>query len=300
MAASLDKFAAALHGMIDSRPPTAGSPAKKEADGEPYAGEWGDAPSGEMFTYVCLLAASCCDHLAGAAAVIRAPLCSVSSYTLMRSVTESAALACYFASPEIDSLERVRRGMNWRLDGLCEQINLIRPFSIPRAGEDLQDLEAKIAAISRAGSHHGLVFHRQDRWRQSAYFGDKPQPGAMNLVDAALKIVEDPSDTPRPSAGHLSYRFLSAVAHGKSHGLGQFISEDITSSDPGQRTSSFAGVNAFGLALHLFAGPLCAASLIRRLCWFAGWDIDEVQPAMGQMLFTWGRITGIGKPRPRR
>jgi hypothetical protein len=291
MADSLDGFTAALRNLVATGHPAPGSPAVTDAAGEPYAGAWGDHPSQDGFPSVLLLAWSCYDHLSSTAAILRGRGQLPSLYTLVRGAAEAAATACYLSEEGIDPRERVRRYMNWRLDGLCEQINMIRPFAIPEASAKVAQNEQQIADICRGGRHHGLKFQKQQGWR-SAYLGDKP-PSAMALID------ECASET--PGLGAVSQRLLSAVAHAQLHGLTPFISREgaVESGTPGQVLASL-NIKADSLALQLMAGPLCASSLVVRLRCFAGWDSEEIGPSIVRMLTTWGRIAGTPYPGPEQ
>jgi hypothetical protein len=50
--------------------PALGSPADKEAQGEPLAGDWGEHPSSDIFATTYLTTTSCTDHLLGLADVL--------------------------------------------------------------------------------------------------------------------------------------------------------------------------------------------------------------------------------------
>ncbi len=68
---SLSQFAEGLRSLVDvNKRPAAGSPADKEASGEPYAGDWGGHPSRDVFATVLMTSWSCTDHLAVAGAVL--------------------------------------------------------------------------------------------------------------------------------------------------------------------------------------------------------------------------------------
>ena len=206
-------------------------------------------------------------------------------YTLVRASAESAAIACYLTDRSIDVRERLRRNMNCHLDALCEQINLLSPFSVPDAAPKVAHAQEKIAVIGRAAAQHGFRFHKMDGWRP-AYLGDRP-PKAMNLVDACASQT--------PGFGATSQRLLSSVAHAKLHGLSRFLMHALPGpggSDAGDQPGQI-NASASSLAMELHAGPLCAASLAEGMCWFAGWDIDSIAPAITRMRHTWGRIAGV-------
>ena len=120
---SLSQFAEGLRRLVDvNQRPTAGSPADKEADGEPYAGDWGLHPSGAVFATVLPTTWSCTDHLSVAGTVLEHHQGISSLYTLTRGAAESAAIACYLTEPGIGSLERVRRNLNYDLQAMHEDL----------------------------------------------------------------------------------------------------------------------------------------------------------------------------------
>src|SRR5712691_11019728 len=77
---SLSRFAEDLRRLMDANQrPAAGSPADKEADGEPHAGDWGLHPSSAVFPTVLLITWSCTDHLSAAGTVLEHPGASARS-----------------------------------------------------------------------------------------------------------------------------------------------------------------------------------------------------------------------------
>lgn len=126
LAQALDGFCDAFRaGVSAHRVPLDGSPALNEAQGEPYAGEWGSEPSLQIFGTVYMTAWACIDHLASLATILRAGRGVAASFTLARGACEAAATACYLADPAADARERLRRSMNAHLVARCEQITML-------------------------------------------------------------------------------------------------------------------------------------------------------------------------------
>jgi hypothetical protein len=119
LAGVLDGFAVAVRATMNRhRLPLPGSPALIEADGEPFAGEWGTQPSLEIFGSVYLTAWAAADHLAALASTLRAGRGAAASYTIARGACEAAAIACYLAEHGIGARERLRRNFNCHLTAL--------------------------------------------------------------------------------------------------------------------------------------------------------------------------------------
>ena len=212
----------------------------------------------------------------------------VRPYVLTRAAAESASVCCYVADPAADARERLRRSMNLRLDGMCEQFIMLRSVGSVDATREIAYIEQRVAAFSRAAAAHGFAFHKADGRGRSAYLDDK-LPSAMKLMDACA------SDT--PGLGIAYQRLLSAVTHGKLHGLSRFL---MATEAAGRHGSPQVELNvpARTFALDLLAGPLCASTVIERLAWFTGWDTDDMERPVVEMLHTWGRIARVPYPGP--
>jgi hypothetical protein len=284
---SLAGFASAFREVLKGNHwPAPGSPAAAEAEGEPFAGEWGAHPSRDVLATVLLAAASAADHLAAASSVLRGRNAVFAPYTITRAAAEAAAMAVYLTDPDIDGRERVRRNMNYRLDAFCEQIRLVGAFQDDDAARMADRDRQRLGDFERAAQSHGFRFRRMDGPRQSAHL-DGRLPSAMALVDLAV-------DKNVPGVGVAYQRHLSSVAHAKLHGLTRFLTPLAGTPPEAARTSINA--SAAKIALELLAGPVCAANMVGGLGWFTGWDMGPVDNPMTVMLETWGRIGGVHYP----
>jgi hypothetical protein len=183
LARGLAGFSAALRSMLnDHRLPAPGSPADTEAAGEPFAGEWGAAPSRDVFATVLLNTWSAVDHLAATACVLQARTAIAAPYTLVRAATEASTVAAYVTEPRIGPRERLRRNMNRHLEGLGEDINLLTPFGT--AAARVTQHQDRIAQIGRSATVHGFKFTPM-KGRTPAFI-DTKQPSTMALMDACL------------------------------------------------------------------------------------------------------------------
>jgi hypothetical protein len=157
-------FADALRGLLDANQgPVPGSPAVSEADGEPYAGQWGLHPSRDVFATMLITAWSAADHLAGMAAVLTTGPGISSLYTLACGAAEAAIVGCYLSDVGVSPLERVRRNMNCNLDGICQNLSMLRRFDGPDAAQRIARHQAQLEAIKRTGQQHGWTFTPQNR-----------------------------------------------------------------------------------------------------------------------------------------
>ena len=132
-----------------------------------------------------LAAATCADHLTATASVLKERNAVFAPYTVMRAAAEAAAVGVYLTDPDIDARERVRRAMNYRLDCFCEQISLLEPFAGEEAKSKVASLRKRITDFAAGANDHGFEFRKSGGYGRSAHL-DKPQPGAMKLVDMAV------------------------------------------------------------------------------------------------------------------
>ena len=286
----MDLVAVSLRDLLnDNKVPAPGSPADKEADGEPYAGEWGAHPSRDSFATIMLASWSCADHLRGLAAVLQAQCSIAALYTLARGAAEAAVLPCYLTEVGIGPLERVRRNMNCNLEGICQDLNMLRRFSTPEARQKIARHEAQLGAIKRTGERHGFAFTPPDRFR-SAYLGDKPEP-TMTLIDKCTARSR--------GVGASSYQILCGVAHPRLHGLSRFLMTNSQAAAGPGKVQTQLNVRAGELAQQLFVGPLCATTLVEHLRWFLGWDTAGIDRPVTYMTNIWCRISGIPSMGPR-
>ncbi len=206
-----------------------------------------------------------------------------SLYTLTRGAAESAAIACYLTEPGIGSLERVRRNLNYDLQAMHEDLNMLRTIAGQEAAGKAARHSERIDAIGREGHQHQLELTRPRRGYSACYLGEK-LPSAMTLIDMTASRTS--------GVGARYQQLLSSVAHGQLHGLSRFLVRAPSPADPGKVISQL-NVTAHDLALHLLAGPLCASTLVEHLRWFCGWDTSELDGTTLTMMHVWGRVAGV-------
>jgi hypothetical protein len=286
LASSTEEFAKEFREFMTRNPrPAAGSPAGKETQGEPFAGDWGEHPSRDIFATTYLAATSCTDLLLGLADVLRARNALFATYTLTRGAVEAAALGCYLTDQDIDGRERVRRTLNYRLDAMCERVWLFTDMHGDYAAEKLDETKQRIADFARGARQHSFSFHDMNGKGRSAHIGPS-QPAAMNLISLAV-------DKDTPELGRTYQRLLSATAHSGVHGLARMLTP--LAPNEGRPGEALAAVNIDPrtVAVELVVGPLTAHSLARGIEWFTGCDMTALHGPANQMLQTWGRIGRI-------
>jgi hypothetical protein len=286
LASSTEAFAREFREFMNRNPrPAPGSPAAEDAVGEPFAGDWTDHPSSDIFATTYLAATSCTDHLIGLADVLSARNALFAAYTLTRGAVEAAALGCYLTDHAIDARERVRRSMNYRLDAMCERVWRFSDMPGDDAAEKLQETKQRIADFARAARQHNFTFHHMNGKGRAARI-DQAQPTAMTLISDAV-------DKTMPELGRTYQRLLSATAHSAVHGLARMLTPVSPNEGRPGEVLAAAGTDPRRLAVELVVGPLTAHSLARGIEWFTGCDMSGLHGPANQMLWTWSRIAGL-------
>jgi hypothetical protein len=206
-----------------------------------------------------------------------------SLYTLTRGAAEAAAIACYLTESGIGSLERVRRNLNYDLQAMYEDLNMLRTIAGQEAIDRAARHRERIDAIGREGHQHRLELTRPKKGYSACYLGEK-LPGAMTLIDRSASRMS--------GVGARYQQLLSSVAHGQLHGLSRFLIHAPSPAEPGKVISQM-NVSAHDLAGHLLAGPLCASTLVEHLRWFCGWDTSDFDGTTLAMMRVWGRIAEV-------
>lgn len=281
---SLREVAEGLIQLVDlKKRPAAGSPADKEADGEPFAAEWSAHPARDLFATLLMECWSCADHLTVAGIVLAEHRAVASLYTISRAAAEAASIACYLSEPGIEPLERMRRLMNHNLVALHEDLNMLGRLPSQGAADKAARHQTQEAAIARAGRQHGLTFTKPKKGYTPCFLGDRP-PSAMTLIDQCASGTS--------GVGATYQQLLSSVAHGQLHGLSRFLMRAPAPAGPGKVIIQM-NLRARDAALHLLAGPLCVSTLVEHLRWFFGWSTETLDSAVLAMMHTWGHVGGM-------
>jgi hypothetical protein len=223
LASSVEVFAKKFRDFMTRNPrPAPGSPADQEARGEPFAGDWSDHPSSDIFATTYL-----------AADVLNSRNALFAAYTLTRGAVEAAALGCYLTDQDIDGRERVRRTMNYRLDAMCERVWLFRDMPDDFAADRLAEARQWISDVARSARQHGFDFHDMGGKGHAAHVGPE-QPKAMTLISLAV-------NKNMPELGRTYQRLLSATAHSAVHGLARM--QTPVSPNEGRPGEALAAVN---------------------------------------------------------
>lgn len=286
---TLRKIAEGLVQLVDAnKRPAPGSLADKEADGEPFAGEWSAHPARDLSATLLMECWSCADHLTVAGSVLAEHQAVASLYTITRAAAETASIACHLSEPGIEPLERVRRLMNHNLVALHEDLNMLGRLPGQDAAIKAARHQAQETAIAQAGHQYGLAFTRPKKGFSPCFLGGRP-PSAMTLIDQCASRTT--------GVGATYQQLLSSVAHGQLHGLSRFLMRAPTLAEPGKVIVQM-NLSACDAALHLLAGPLCASTLVEHLRGFFGWNTEALDPHVVVMMHTWGRIGGVPYPGP--
>ncbi|MFF2126386.1 hypothetical protein ACFVW1_13425 [Streptomyces olivochromogenes] len=269
-----------------------GSPAAVEAVDEPFADEWATAPSRNANVAGLHLAHVAMDHVTGVAVLLQSqePASIYGPSTLSRSLIEVAARCHYMLEPGIEPLERIRRQQSDRLVALWERKQLAESMHTEQP-EQLQEaidyLDGRMKTVMESARRHGLTPRKGDKVRPPSITGKDLKPiAATALVEALIGEGN--------GLGAYSYKTMSAVAHGREHGMMQYFTHR------GALINRTHG-DAFGTieatpqqtALNLAGVPLAVVKMLDRFYIQFGWPVQDVGPAARRLLEEWRRIAEI-------
>ncbi|MFG2684063.1 hypothetical protein [Streptomyces sp. NPDC048392] len=271
-----------------------GSPAALEVASEPYTDDWAAKPSRNANITGAHLANLAMDHLAGLAILLRtqSPVSVYGPSSVARSTIEIAARCYHLLEPGVSPLERIRRQQSDRLVALWERkrlVEIVRGESSAEAQEAIDHLDSQIKSVVDSARRHGLT-PRNLKDNKRAPFIAGPEAtkpvGATDLVEALVGQGN--------GLGAFSYQTMSAVGHGREHGIMQFFTHrgallDHTHGDafgtieatPQQTAQNLAGV------------PIAVVGMLSRLYAHFGWPNGNAGPAANRLLLVWGRVAGI-------
>lgn len=263
--------------------PASGSPAAGEWDSDPFRDEWG-SPARSVVGSLVLSATSCHDHLRGASVLLRSRATTLSPHTVIRGAAEAAAAGSYLADPAIDQRERARRGLNYRLAGVCQERSVLRRLvgSQPEAATKIAGIDQVLGQFERAAAAHGFVFNVANGFKP-AYLDEK--------IPSTTEVLGRYVFPGAPVLGKSYYSGLSAVAHSQLNGLMRKLIRD---------GAGGVQVNATAkdMASELLAGPLAASTLVEYTLPWLGWDRTALEASIPAMFELWGELAGAPYPGP--
>lgn len=263
--------------------PAPRSPAASEWDNDTFRGEWG-SPARSVVGSLVLSATACHDHLRGASVLLRSRAVTLSPHTVIRGAAEAAAVGSYLADPAIDQRERARRGLNFRLAGVCQERSARRRFvdSEPEAATQIAGIDQVLGRFERAAAAHGFVFHAANGFRPA--FLDEKIPSTTELLGRYVFPGT-------PVLGKSYYSGLSAVAHSQLNGLMRKL---IGGGVGGMHVNA----TAKDVASELLAGPLAALTLVEYTAPWLGWDRTALDLSVPAMFDLWGQLADAPYPGP--
>ncbi len=234
------------------------------------------------------------DQVASLAILLRThePVSIYGPSSVARSAIEVAARCYHLLEPGITPLERIRRHQTERLAGLWEQKKIAERVAEGRLSTQVQTaiehLDRRMKMITDSAHRHGLTPRVKDKKRLPFLAGQGVARaiGATDLVEALVGQGN--------GLGAVSYQTLSAVGHGREHGMIQYFTRrgallDRTHGDV------FGSIEATAqqTALDLAGTPIGVVRMLDRLYADFGWPNQDVAMAGRRLLQVWARIAEI-------
>ncbi|GGZ44380.1 hypothetical protein GCM10010365_76020 [Streptomyces poonensis] len=254
------------------------------------AGEWGARPVHDAHLAAVSPVMAVMDHLDSLGLLFTSPGGLMTSHTVARGALDIATKPWFLLEPGIDTRERVRRYMNYRLESLKEQSLMVGDHGT--AAEVQRHLRERTEGILRAARHHGFSVKGKiaDKVRP-CYLGPHQAPSTTKL---AGQIVV-PGGSP---LGALLWRATSAVAHGQAHGLLMFHADAPEAPGTGPddhfvyRQLQFSPQEA---AQRCAGAPLATLSMLRRLYAHCGWPAAGLERVGKDLARAWLHISGMAQ-----
>lgn len=221
------------------------------------------------------------DHLTGLAATLTAPRTVIAPVSLIRPVLEAASRCFYVMDPAVDVTERIRRGVNLRLQQAVETINVAAddPDESVRGirANSVERLESLVSAAEIAGLE--VKRGRADRLPANV----QPLRWVDPRIPSAQKLLNELS---ADDGSPFLHRFTSGVLHAQVHALLPFV---VAAERQRLPTGDFLvpfGISGRAMA-SLLAGPVSAIySLMESSCEYYGWPLstwrDQGLPVLTQ------------------
>lgn len=225
------------------------------------------------------------DHLLGLAACIEAEDVALASMSLLRPIVTAAGMAFFLFDNEIDLRERLRRGLNFELESMREQLNGLDGATETPPGQRIAQRRYRYLVWAQ---HHGYGKQmRKERYGQRKYWlTDAEQtgqpPSDMKLAELVLASVGD------GELGHSVYRFTSAFIHTQAHAFTMFLPADMQH-DPQTPGAVPLGVSVPDLTTWLMVAIMAVHLAVGRAGWFFGWDMTE-WATIRRTLSTWSDL----------
>ncbi|MHB1844817.1 MAG: hypothetical protein ACYCWW_08305 [Deltaproteobacteria bacterium] len=223
------------------------------------------------------------DHLLGLAACVEADDVVLASISLLRPIVVAVGMAYYLLDPGISLRERLRRGWNFELDSVREQLNAMERQS---AGE-LWDrtVETRLRYLAWAAANGFGEAKKSDRFGEPRFWltdaeSVEPLPSEIKLAEAVLESVGD------GALGRTVYRFTSSFLHTRAHALTLF-QPARAQYDPETPGTVPLGVSLADLTTWLMVVVMAVHTASSRTGSYFGWDLGRWVATVRPVLDGW-------------
>ena len=228
------------------------------------------------------------DHMGGLAACIEADDVVLASLSLLRPIVTAAGMTYYLLDPDIGIRERLRRGWNFELDSVREQLNGVDKDQMPELWEHLAVTRYRYLTWGR---RHGYTKQeRRERFGERRYWfadGDLagPPPSELRLADDVLAAIGD------GGMGRAVYRFSSSFIHAQAHAF------SILQPAAGQRDSQTPnmvplGVTPGDLTTWVMVATMAVHTSAARCGQYFGWDLASWVGTVYPIMERWAHALG--------
>ena len=240
------------------RPNDRSDAARELDEQEPYAGAWGADPVVQAYSQAQLLLLAGEDHLRALDRLLRREPLAFAPVAVSRAAIEVFARAGWLLDSNLDSKNRIARGMTERLHSLRERAKLPADYNEPNPPHE------RIARIIEGANERGFSLVCDSRGEPVAV--EEKRPSSTDAVDALLSKGGD-------GLGGVLYRITSAMAHGTMFGLLMRFemepaeNQPITAALPAMRPGNSTLIASAALLAYVRA----VDALVARMGWPSPW-----------------------------
>jgi len=232
-----------------------------------------------------ILIEAAADHAVAFVRTATEPVLTVAPWACVRAQLEACALAAWLLDPALEVRSRVQRSLAFRYEGLSQQRAL---GNVARDPGSVAKATARIDGLERTSLDLGYPQLRNQKGERD---------GVAQRMPSITRLIAETLDE------EVTYRLLSALAHGHPWALTQASFEALRTDDANVASAAGTDEDTYPIKKSLntaAVGYLCViatTSLARPVtyrCKLFGWDTDRVREICGSAVRKIGPLGHLG------
>jgi len=272
--------------LRDSHPDKDGSLAHADWSQEAQLGDDNvPDPVSHIARLILISMVAAMDHILGIAACVSSERVVFATMSLMRPAVVAAGAANYLLDPTIDTRERLRRGWNFELAAMSEQLSAIDQNTTPNGWTRLSADQDRYLAWAQA--HGYQLVSKKARYKGTVWSlsdGDRTggAPSEIQLAESVLTALG-------PRFGRTVYRFTSAFVHAQPHAA-TLLTEAPNAYDPQTPYATPLGESSAAIATWVSVITMAAHAVATNAAAYFDWDLDEWITVVDPIMDRWASL----------